>query len=190
VADSPAPPVVDRPAGPEPDERPNGRRRFWLTAAAVFTALTFGLYVYAFFFYDPGLLIDELPDKTFPTAAEKVCASAQAQLEALPLSTSSRTAAERADVVDRANVILRDMVAQLEPLVPQGQGRITTGVQEWVSDWSAFIDDRQAYADGLRKDPDTRFVERRKANRQISLAIDSFAQVNRMDSCVTPGDVG
>jgi hypothetical protein len=190
VPDSPAPPLVDRPAEPEPDDRPTGRRRFWLAMAATFTALTFGLYIYAFFFYDPGLLIDELPSRAFPDAAEKVCAQAQAKLEDLPISTSSRTAAERADVVDQANAILRDMVAQLEPLVPQGQGKITTGVQEWVTDWGHYVDDRQAYADGLRRDPDTRFVERRKANRQISLAIDSFAQVNRMDSCVTPGDVG
>jgi hypothetical protein len=190
VADSPAPPIMDDPPVAEPDERPSGRRRAALGAAAVFTAVTFGLYIYAFFFYDPGLLIDELADRTFPNAAEKVCATAQAQLEGLPLSTSARTAADRAAVVDRANTILRDMVDQLRPLVPQGQGKVTTGVEEWVSDWSAYVEDRVAYADGLREDPETRFVERRKANRQISLAIDSFAQVNRMDSCTTPGDVG
>jgi hypothetical protein len=190
VADSPAPPILDGPPAPEADERPSGRRRAALAAAAVFTVVTFGLYIYAFFFYDPGLLIDELADRTFPNAAEKVCAASQARLEKLPLSTSSRTAAERAVVVEQANTILRDMVDQLRPLVPQGQGKVTTGVGEWVSDWSAYVDDREAYAAGLRKDPETRFVERRKGNRQISLAIDSFAEVNRMDSCKTPGDVG
>lgn len=190
MPDAPTPEITDVPTEGEADDRPSGRRRLALTAAAAFTVITFGLYIYAFFFYDPGLLIDELADRTFPNAAEKVCAAAEAQLQRLPVSNTSRTADERAAVVEQANNILQDMVTQLRPLVPQGQGQVTTGVDEWVSDWERYLQDRVAYADGLRGDPDTRFVERRKGNRQISLAIDSFAQVNRMDSCTTPGDVG
>jgi hypothetical protein len=135
-------------------------------------------------------MIDELADRTFPTAAEQICAASQSQIDALPASNTSATASDRADVVDQANVDLRRMIEQLRAQVPADQGQVTTGVNDWLNDWSTYIDDRQAYADGLRVSADTRFTESVKANRQISRAIDSFAQVNRMTSCMTPGDVG
>ncbi len=148
------------------------------------------MWIYAFFIYDPGLKVDELADRTFPRAAEEVCAGSRSELDALPPANVSRTADERADVVDAANGRLRAMVDRLRAIVPQGQGRISTGIDEWLNDWSTYIDDRQAYADGLRADPQTRFTETVKANRQVSRAIDGFAEVNRMQSCTTPGDVG
>ncbi|HRW42779.1 MAG TPA: hypothetical protein P5193_14600 [Microthrixaceae bacterium] len=82
------------------------------------------------------------------------------------------------------------MTDELQTAVPQDQGRITTGIQQWVEDWNTYIGDRDDYADQLRDDPDTRFTESLKSNRQISRAIDAFAMVNRMDSCAVPGDVG
>ena len=160
------------------------------TAALAFLIGAFGMWMYAFFIYDPGLMIDELADRTFPTAAEQICAASQSQIDALPASNTSATASDRADVVDQANVDLRRMIEQLRAQVPADQGQVTTGVNDWLNDWSTYIDDRQEYADGLRVSADTRFTESVKANRQISRAIDSFAQVNRMTSCMTPGDVG
>ncbi len=180
----------DLPPGLEPDRRSPRRRRITFTLAAIFTVGTFAVWIYAFFFYDPGLMIDELADRTFPKQAEQVCKAAMDRLDQLPPSNTATSATQRADTVAQANTILGGMVTDLRPLVPQGQGRITTGVEEWVSDWQTFLHDREQYVDGLRHDPDTRFEESKKANRQISLAIDSFAQVNRMDSCATPGDVG
>ena len=174
----------------EPDLRSPTRRRITTGIVVSVTAVIFGLWIYAFFFYDPGLMIDELADRTFPTEAEKVCAAAESRLEQLPPANLAGSAAERAGTVEQANVILQGMVDQLRPLVPQGEGKVTSGVDEWVSDWETYLDDRAEYADGLRVDPDTRFQETRKANRQISRAIDAFAQVNRMESCMTPGDVG
>ncbi|MEI2700204.1 MAG: hypothetical protein V9E94_18420 [Microthrixaceae bacterium] len=43
----------------------------------------------------------------------------------------------------------------------------------------------------LRIDDDARFLETVKGSdtKGISRAINSFAQVNRMESCMTPGDV-
>jgi hypothetical protein len=185
-----APELAPDPSGLEHDDRSPLRRRIALSLAGLFAVATFGVWIYAFFFYDPGLMIDELADRTFPTRAEQVCAAARGRLEQLPPSETAADAEARAATVEQANAILTQMVGQLEPLVPQGQGLITKGVEEWISDWRTFIQDRTEYVNGLRKDPDTRFSESRKANRQISLAIDSFAQVNRMDSCATPGDVG
>ena len=160
------------------------------TAALAFLVGAFAMWMYAFFIYDPGLMIDELADRRFPTAAEQICAAARSQVDALPASNTAATAADRADVVDQANADLRRMIDELRTRVPADQGKVTTGINEWLDDWSTYIDDRQAYADGLRVSSDTRFTESVKANRQISRAIDSFAQVNRMTSCTTPGDVG
>ena len=177
--------------GPElEDNRSPRRRRIATVAALIFTVATFGVWIYAIFFYDPGLLVDELADRTFPTQAEKVCAAAAAELDALPPANLSKTATERAAVVEQADAVLRRMVDGLEPLVPTADTRVNRGISEWVTDWNHHIEDRQKYVAALRTNPDARFEERTKGTKQLSLAIDSFAQVNRMTSCSTPGDVG
>lgn len=153
-------------------------------------AATFGVWIYALFIYDPGLMIDELADTTFPEAAEEICHQARVEIEQLPTAEQTPTPAERADVVDQANDSLRRMTEQLRAAVPAEQTRINDGIRQWVDDWDVFIADRQEYADDLRSDPDRRFTETLKADRQISRAIDAFAQVNRMESCTVPGDVG
>ena len=186
-------PATDQRPGDTDQERPAPRSRTQvvsLIAAGTFSALVIGMWIYAFFVYDPGLKVDELADRTFPTAAEQICAASRSELDALPPANVSRTATERADVVDRANDRLRRMIDELRAVVPPGQGQVTSGINEWLDDWSTYVDDRQAYADGLRADPMTRFTETVKANRQVSRAVDGFAEVNRMESCSTPGDVG
>lgn len=189
----PTAPPEDAPplhAGLEHDDRSPTRRRVWLALGTLFAVTTLGLWFYAFFVYDPGRKVDELADPTFPRAAEQVCARALAAIEELPAAETARDARERADVVDRANVILTGMVAELRPLVPQGQGQVSEGIELWIDDWEVHVGDRVAYAEALRADSDARFLETRKARRQISRAIDGFAQVNRMPSCATPTDVG
>lgn len=174
---------------PEPPAHPV-RRRVALAAAGLFTLATFGLWLYAFFIYDPGRKVDELADRSFPEAAERICARYEALVDRLPPAPQARSPRERAGVLDEANSILRAMVDELRTVVPTGQGTITDGINAWLDDWETHIADRQSYADALRRDPDARFLETIKANRQLSRAIDGFAEVNRMQSCTTPGDVG
>ena len=52
-----------------------------MTATLLAVAVLLGSWIYVLFFYDPGLLIDELADRTFPTAAEQVCAAAKAEFD-------------------------------------------------------------------------------------------------------------
>jgi len=52
------------------------------------------------------------------------------------------------------------------------------------------VDDRAVYAKDLQSGQDARFLESTKGARQLSRAIDAFAQVNKMPSCETPEDVG
>ena len=97
-------------------------------------------------------------------------------------------AAERADLVDNENAILRAMLDELDDLDRPG-GEEGEWVALWLDDWRTHIDDRQAWADGLRVGDDRPFTETDRAGEQISKVVDNFAEVNDMDSCVTTGDV-
>jgi len=192
---------------PEHDLGPAPRYRvaMWFTLAAVLV-LT-GSWVYVLFFYDPGLLIDELPDRTFPDAAEEVCARAVSEFSALPLANESDSADDRAETLATSNLIFARMVDELHPLVADAQTlyledtekRFTKeesqgyakGIGDWVDDWGTYLEDREEYVERLRVDDDARFLETAKGSdtKGITRAINSFAQVNAMMSCVTPGDV-
>ena len=62
---------------------------------------------------------------------------------------------------------------------------------EWLDDWTTYIGNRQRYVENLRVDDEARFLETTKGSdtKGITRAINSFAQVNRMDSCETPADL-
>lgn len=169
----------------------NPPRRFivWITLAAV-TALAIG-WIYVLFIYRPEYLIDELPDRTFPTEAEQVCASAMARYELLPKAQAATSADERADVVAQSNVIFTDMVDGLRQQVDTVPLADRPGVSEWVEDWAVYITNRERYVEALRDDSEARFLETPKGRKTkgVTQAINSFAQVNRMESCVTPGDL-
>lgn len=166
------------------------RRKLTLALVAVFTIGSFAMWIYILFIYDPGLLIDELPDKTFPTAAEAVCADAVAEIELLPEAQTAEDNIERAAVVTEANGYLTSMVDELRLIAPIDPPESAEAVNEWLDDWEIHLEDRTEYAQRLASDPEARFTETPKAEKQISRAIDSFAQVNSMVSCSTPGDVG
>lgn len=171
------------------DLTPRRRWPFALTIAAVLTLL--GGWIYTLFIYDPGLLIDQLEDRTFPRAAEEICAEARGDLDQLPQAYDVHSAAERADAVAASNVILSSMVDRMEAVAPTEPAKVRDGVREWLGDWRTYIADREQYAESLRVDPEARFLESPKASatKGITRAIDPFAQVNEMSSCTTLADV-
>lgn len=190
IESSPPPPSAEPVPGQEPHDAASRRRTaFWITLAAV--VLLIGGWVYLLFFYDPGLMIDELADRKFPTQGEQVCAAAVAQLDQLPTANLAPDANDRADTVARSNVILHTMVDQMRPLVPTGPPKVTKGVTEWLDDWNTYIFNREEYVSNLRKDPEARFLEstKRTSTKGITRAINGFAEVNEMSSCVTPADL-
>lgn len=182
-------PTGEPPPAPA-DHRSTVRRRWSWIVGGLLAAATFGVWIYAIFLYDPGLLTDELADKSFPRAAEKVCAASVAKVDALPRAEETKDPVQRADVVDTADAVLGEMVAHLQRIAPASPPAAKEAVNEWLHDWGTHLRDRAAYARELRVDRDARFKETTKGTRQISLAIDGFAEVNRMNSCVTTGDVG
>ena len=204
---SPITPEIPGAPDEGPGNPPRSRVAFAATALAV-TALCAG-WIYVFFIYDPGLLIDELGDRTFPTAAEEICAVSRSELDELPPAVFATTADQRADDVERSNTVLSSMIAELRAIAPkppaaaeqltvdelslddQQQLAAAEGIEEWLGDWSTYISDRKDYVENLRVDDEARFLESTKGSdtRGITRAINSFAQVNRMASCETPADV-
>jgi hypothetical protein len=168
------------------------RRSPWRILSRVATvAIVVGIavmWIVAFFgdHPQPG----RMADRTFPAAAEPVCARARAAIGRLPRAFESPTPADRAAVVDQGTAELETMVVGLRALLPADPDT-RTRLEQWLGDWATFNQDRRDYARRLREDPGARFYasqsERDKA--QINLAVDNFARVNDMPSCATPEDV-
>ncbi len=182
------------PTGPTsaPESPPPAPRvRIGLVVTTLVVAALVAGWVYVLFIYDPGLMIDELGDRSFPTAAEEICAATRAQLDELPPANLATGPEDRANTVEVSNGLLVQMVGELRPLTPDGPANERAGVQEWLDDWVTYIGDRQQYVVNLRSDENARFLESTKGapNRGITRAINGFAQVNRMESCETPGDL-
>jgi hypothetical protein len=134
-------------------------------------------------YHPPGWL----KDRSFPKAAEKVCASYTPRLEAVPAATTARTSTDRADQVDQVTAILADRREALLAIVPDGAE--AKYIRAWLDDWQQHLGDRRSYADRLRERPGAEFRETTKESSQISSVLDKFADDNKMSSCDTFDDV-
>ena len=137
---------------------------------------------------DHGDPPDFLSDRTFPEAAEPVCAAAMAEVESFGSATAVATIEERADLVDRQDAVFEVLIADLRRL-PMPGGEEGDWVREWLDDWQTHLEDRQRWAAELHAGEDPPFVETAKGNHQVSEAVDAFAEVNDMPSCATFNDV-
>jgi hypothetical protein len=151
-----------------------------------------GMWVWVFAFHLGGSWRDQQPgklgDPTFAVAAEPVCAAAVVELASLPQAWETDTPAARADAIDDSVEILRSMVTTLNGL-PVGNEQ--EAVSEWLADWDTYVADRADYAARLRNDALARFyvTQSDRDQRQITLAIDKFAETNAMPACGTPADL-
>jgi hypothetical protein len=183
------------PTSDDRDDASSARRWRWsrIVIVVVVCALVsmWGYVLYLAF--GPGRQppIDRLDDPAFAEAAEERCASTLEEVDRLPVASASHTAAERADVLTRANgayATMLDDLDKLATLVPAGDQR--ERANEWLGDWRTYLGDRERYADALRTDPDARLLvsEKPGEGQQITGWIDEFAKANRMPSCVSPTD--
>jgi hypothetical protein len=159
-------------------------------AIIVFVVASLAMWGYALF--GPRRTAGKMDDPAFSEAAEAICAPLVAEIDDLPAAHETPDADERAQVVDNANALLAGQIDELDRLVPltAGGSRDRTMITEWLADWETYLDDRRAYADDLRADPDARLLETAKQERPISDALTRFADANEMSSCAPPGDVG
>lgn len=189
--------TATRPPTADPAEPDAPAERRWTLGRAVIVVVVVGLvgmwgYV-LYLAFGPGRQppIDRLDDPAFAQAAEERCAEAVDEVDALPLANEVGSAAERADVLDRADATFATMLDDLDQMVdmvPAGDQR--RRAQEWLADWRTYLGDREAWADALRTDPEARLLvsEKEGEGRQITGWIDEFAKANRMPSCATPTD--
>ena len=67
-------------------------------------------------------------------------------------------AAARAEIVDQANERFAQMLEELAAQRPEGEeGEV---VDAWLADWHTYLDDRVAFAEALREDPEARLLVR------------------------------
>lgn len=131
---------------------------------------------------------DTLDSTAFATTAEPICQATRTMIDELPPATGAATASDRADVVDQANQLLRDMVDRLRS-IDAANPHDAHLVGLWLDDWVTYIGDRQDWADSIRHDPNAQFFEADRNGEQISNALDNLADVNGMPSCATTKDV-
>ena len=130
---------------------------------------------------------DRLGDPGFARAAEPVCSAALDEVATLPPAQQAETAAARAEVIAQANSRFAAMVDELEALAPTGEdGEI---VAKWLADWRTYLEDRTAFAEALRRDPEAPLFVTARDREQVTEYIDAFAADNRMPACATPIDV-
>jgi len=129
-----------------------------------------------------------LTDRSFPTAAERICAKAVADLKEFPPAYKSKSPAERATVIEGTTDRLQQMLDELRTKVPTGSQ--AKWIDRWIDDWELHIADRRDFAERLRKGgAKEEFLETVKYGTQISKSLDHYADINKMPSCATPGDV-
>jgi len=173
------------------DEATDARRATPIRVVLVLVILAMaGIWVYILYLaFGPGRQppVDRLEDLAFAPAAQARCSQALDEVDLLPDATEARDADERAEVIEEANARFDAMLTDLVALAPDGEEGDM--VAAWVTDWRTYLDDRQAYADALREDPDAQFLVSARDNEQITEYIDGFAADNQMPACGTPLDV-
>jgi hypothetical protein len=132
---------------------------------------------------------DYLTDRTFPNAAEPICAATMKRVEAFPDAHLSPTPAARAKVINETTGLLSDMLVELRKVVPATAD--AKWIRLWISDWEVHLDDRSDFAKRLTEpEPEkAEFFESPKGGGQVSKSVSQFAELNEMPSCATPGDV-
>jgi hypothetical protein len=165
----------------EPGQRKIVGRVVVATIAAALAAMWFYAWVLA-----PRGDPDRLEDQAWTDRAEARCALAREVVDAMPVQAS--TVASRIADVD---VVTDALEAMVDDLRADALSNLDDGesVEEWLGDYEVYLEDRREFTAALADDPEARFLVTAKENRQITAALDRFADVNGMQSCMTPGDI-
>jgi hypothetical protein len=147
------------------------------------------MWIYVLFIAKPPTP-DRLDDRSFPIAAEPICAATLTAMDNAGLvNQRASSPQERGDLADRADTQLAEMVAQLRTKVP-ATGEAHDALSKWLDDWDQWLRDRAAWTAKLRTGDDAQFYEKqRESGAPNSEALNAFAITNEMKSCQTPPGV-
>jgi hypothetical protein len=149
----------------------------------------FAFWVWAFSPWAPNDKADGISDKAFLKHANASCATMQNALDELPRALETTTAAARADVIARSKAPIEAMIADIRGAAASLQGRDADLVDQWLTDWQTYSNDRQAYAVVLRTDERALFTVTQRGTGQITKTMDGFTRVNDLSNCLVPTDV-
>ena len=180
-----------QPSSPTEDEGPYRMGFTWgrgLAIGAVVAMVIFWIWIFS------GAPAKDNPDKlqdaAYVAELEDRCQALRDDLDELPNAADLETAAQRADVLDDANVLVAGFIDDLQAGAPT-TGDAATSVKGWIGDWETYLANREDYADRLRTDSSAQLLlDRSPLGDSVDKAIQIFSQVNEIPACETPGDVG
>ena len=132
---------------------------------------------------------DKLHDATWAPAAERICKPAAATIADLPNATTTKSADERATLIDKGTAALAPMVKQLEALPAPERASDRTVVTGYLEDWNIYLQDRRNFSEALRKDPKAQPLLTETHGGWDTDAIDAMANANDIPDCATPRDM-
>jgi hypothetical protein len=133
---------------------------------------------------------DRVDDRALVAATARRCKVAMKAIDRLPPAAQTRTATERAAVVDEATSLLDRMIDGIEADAPRS-GDDAIRFRGWIRDWRTYTHDRRDYTRRLRRSPRAKFLlDVNKAGDSVDRVITNFADINDIPACDAPGDVG
>ncbi|HWJ63914.1 MAG TPA: hypothetical protein VNS19_18220 [Acidimicrobiales bacterium] len=180
-----------KPSSPSEDEGPYRMGFTWgrgLAIGAVVLMVIFWIWIFSGAAKKDNP--DYLQDRTYAGALEDRCQALRDDLDDLPNAAGLDSQAERADVLDDANVLVGRFIDDIEADAPEsGDAAIT--MKGWIADWRIYLSDREDYADRLRTEDNAQMLlSPSKLGDSVDKTIQIFTQVNDIPACDTPGDVG
>ena len=203
MADVDAAPVTDDTAGDAPDGPHQGGVAGATIGRIVAVVVIIGMVVYWIAIF-AGVFDKQNPDylnnRTYANSLQTQCKGLLTDLATLPNAADITSPSQRADVLDQANVMVGQFIRDVQAKAPTtGDEAIT--MKGWIADWKTYLKDRQDYAKRLHVDPKAQLLldptnigKDQGTGKQPPAAVDesilTFAQVNGILECATPGDVG
>jgi len=180
-----------KPPAPSEDEGPYRMGFTWGRALAIGAVVTMVIFWIWIFSGVPGRKNpDYLQDRAYAESLEAQCQTLLDDLAELPNAADMTTQAERADVLDDANVLVGQFIDQVEADAPT-TGDAAISMKGWIADWRVYLEDREDYAERLRTEENAQMLlSRSKLGDSVDKTIQIFTQVNDIKACDTPGDVG
>ncbi len=160
-------------------------------AAGVGLAMsTFGVWGYAYSGQADRPTPDLLADIAFPAAAEPICATASAEIAAMPQALDATDNIDRAGQVRASTARFEQMIDELEAVM-SGTPRDLAIERAWLDDWRVVVADRYRYADAVTENPAAPFyMTDTGVNERLDRRVTRLATTNQMLSCSYPEDVG
>ncbi len=179
-------------AEPDSDERRgplSPLQILFRVVAGLVIAASFGVWVYAYSGQADRDTPDLLADRPLAEQAEQICATALADVAAMPNALDAANGQERADQIRQTTARFASMLDELDalPTFDERDDRIYRG---WLGDWRVILDDRLGYADRIAVDPEAQFyISDIGVSERLDKRLTRFANTNLMVSCAAPTDV-